>query len=115
MREVLLNEQRSIAANHSVVVEGRDAGTVVFPDASLKFYLDASLDVRTDRRFEQLIEAGSDVTRESVKQEIAERDRRDETREVAPQKAAGDAEVVDTTSKSVDEVVEILSGIINRQ
>jgi len=114
LREVLLKVQRAIAANHSVVVEGRDSGTVVFPDASLKFFLDASLDVRTDRRFEQLIEAGSDISRDEVRKEIAVRDKRDETRENAPQKAAAEAVVVDTTSKNIDEVVEILSNAISK-
>ena len=121
LRQVLLEVQREVGKTGSLVLEGRDAGTVVFPDADLKFYLEASLDERARRRFEQLNGAGAvahdaaDSKLESVRRELGSRDHRDSTREIAPQVAATDAVVVDTMSLGADEVVQKLVGLIKER
>ncbi|MCC6220561.1 MAG: (d)CMP kinase [Deltaproteobacteria bacterium] len=107
VREVLSEVQRDVAKQGSVVVEGRDAGTVVFAKASHKFYLDASLEVRARRREREAAE-NKVVTLEGVRAELRERDHRDSTREIAPQRAARDAVVVDTSDLGIDEVVNSL-------
>ena len=110
VRKVLLEVQRSIAQESSVVVEGRDAGTVVFPDASHKFFLDAAPEVRAQRRFLQLKEKGDlNLTLEQVQEQLGARDEQDSTREIAPSVQAGDAEYVDTTRSSIDEVINALA------
>jgi cytidylate kinase len=119
LRQVLLNVQRDVAKEQSVVVEGRDAGTEVFPGAAFKFFLDASLDVRTERRFRQ-ISSGVDssnlktppVSWDDLKRDLAERDLRDETREAAPVRAADNAIKIDTSNLSEQEVVEELLKVI---
>lgn len=112
LREFLTSLQRSFGTRHSIVLEGRDSGSVVFPDASFKFYLDASSEVRARRRYDQLLDSN---TRESevavnsvseVEDSLRERDFRDCTREVAPASVPSGAEMIDTTSLTVDDVVE---------
>jgi cytidylate kinase len=105
VREALLSRQRAFARPPGLVADGRDMGTVVFPGADLKIFLTASPAERALRRHKQLKDKGSDVSLPALSREIAERDRRDETREVAPLKAAPDACVIDSTALSVDEVV----------
>jgi CMP/dCMP kinase len=96
VREVLVEQQREIAAARSVVAEGRDTGTVVFPDADYKFYVDASLEVRTDRRFKEFIEKGMETTREEVKADLEKRDHADKTRPVGALRLAEGGIVIDT-------------------
>lgn len=96
VREELVEEQRRIAASRSVVAEGRDTGTVVFPDADYKFYVDASLEVRTDRRFKEFIEKGMDIPREEVKRDLEKRDHADRTRPVGALRLAKGGIVIDT-------------------
>lgn len=112
LRDVLLQVQRKCANEQPIVVEGRDAGSVVFPDAALKFYLDAPLDVRASRRAAQVGEqsgrSGLGGTAGRIQKEIEERDVRDSTRKVAPQVRPADAVLVDTADLSVDEVVDWL-------
>jgi cytidylate kinase len=112
LRALLVDVQRKAAAGASVVLEGRDAGTVVFPDADVKFYLDASVPVRAARRLEDIRTGDTAATLESVQREIEARDHRDETRLHGPQVAAPDAIRIDTSALSVDEVVEALCGKI---
>ena len=88
-----------------VVVEGRDIGTVVFPDADLKFFLDASPQIRAQRRAEELRRRGEEADVDEIYERILERDRRDRTRVVAPLIAAGDAIVLDSSSRSIEEIV----------
>jgi cytidylate kinase len=109
LRDVLLRVQRELSLKHSLVVEGRDAGTVVFPNAEFKFYLDADIRVRAERRFAEQQDA-LDV--DAVQAELEARDHRDATREIAPQVAADDATVIDTSELGIDEVVEELCGRI---
>lgn len=114
LRQVLLKVQRSVACGQSVVVEGRDAGTVVFPDAEVKFYLDAALEVRAGRRFKEL--AAKDRTGclslADVKRDMQARDQRELTRDVAPLRPAQDAVLIDTSDLSVDDVVLELSRVV---
>ena len=108
VRTRLVELQRKWSKGRSLVTEGRDQGTVVFPDACLKLYLTADPEIRAQRRFEQLGENESSESYDSILQQIRERDQRDEQREVAPLKPASDALVIDTSGMSVDEVLEEL-------
>jgi cytidylate kinase len=93
-------------------MEGRDIGTAVFPDATLKFFLDASLAVRGARRFQEMQQAGQSMALEQVVQAVATRDAQDRTRMLAPLAVATGAQIIDTTDLTVDDVVQImLSGI----
>lgn len=106
VRQIMVRWQREIGSKRSIVVEGRDVGTVVFPHASNKFYLDADFEERSHRRIKELKEKGKDVDETNLKQELGERDNKDLTRKVGPLKKADDAVVIDSTHLSVDEVVE---------
>jgi len=108
VREVLVAQQRRIAAEHSLVSEGRDQGTVVFPEASCKFYLTASPEVRAQRRFEDLRHLPDPPTFEQILRDQNERDERDQNRAAGPLKPAHDAEMVDTSDKSLEEVIQTL-------
>jgi cytidylate kinase len=88
------------------VVEGRDIGSVVFPDAEAKFFLTASTRARAERRHTELAQRGTAISLDTVENEVIERDRRDSTRPVAPLIQAHDAVVVDSTNRTIDEVVE---------
>ncbi len=115
VRDYAMQVEREIAQKHkNIVVEGRDTTTVVFKDAELKIYLDASVDERAKRRFNQLIELGlSDITLGDVKRDIIERDRKDKEREYAPLKVSSDAVIIDTTGLSVEEVVYRIIDLVN--
>jgi len=109
LRAVLVERQRKIARDHPrLVSEGRDQGSVVFPDAGLRFFLDADVEVRADRRMAQLVEAGLPADRETVLREIQERDHLDSTRPHGPLVRPRGAVVVDTGSRTRQEVVEEL-------
>ena len=105
VRARLLPQQRSFRRPPGLVADGRDMGTVVFPDATLKVFLTASAEERVRRRAKQLKEKGIDATMESLLQELAERDRRDATRSHAPLVAAADALVIDSSALAIDTVV----------
>ncbi len=105
VRAALLDLQRRLGAQGGVVAEGRDIGTVVFPDAGAKFFLTASPEVRARRRFEELRAAGKPVDEAATLKEILERDERDSTRAAAPLKQADDAVLVDSSGVAADEVV----------
>jgi cytidylate kinase len=106
VREALLDLQRSYRRHPGLVADGRDMGTVVFPDAPIKIFLDASVEERAKRRHKQLKEKGENVTFLRLFRDLEERDRRDRERAVSPTVAATDAVVVDSTHLSLDEVVE---------
>ena len=106
VREIMVEWQRAIGGKKGVVVEGRDVGTVVFPQANNKFYLDADIAERSRRRIEELREKGNDVDADRLTAELAERDKKDITRSVGPLKKADDAVLIDSTHLSIDEVVE---------
>jgi len=106
VRSWMRPRQRETARLGTVVMEGRDIGTVIFPDATHKFFITASPEVRARRRLAQPGEAAPDATLQSVAREIAERDRIDSTREVAPLKPAEDAVVLNTDDLTIDQVVD---------
>src|SRR3989344_5674996 len=106
VREAMVALQRSMAENGSVVMEGRDIGTVVFPDADIKFYLDASADVRGKRRYLELKDKDRSVSLEKVIEEVKARDNRDSTRDHSPLKRADDAIHIDTGNMKIEDVVK---------
>ncbi|MCC5854985.1 MAG: (d)CMP kinase [Idiomarina sp.] len=106
VREALLRRQRGFRELPGLVADGRDMGTVVFPDAEAKIFLTASTEERARRRFQQLQEKGFDANMTSLIAEIAERDERDTKRSVAPLKAAEDSLVLDSTGKSIEQVLD---------
>lgn len=114
VREIMGQWQRDIGRRQSLVVEGRDAGTVVFTNAFRKFYLDADFEERSRRRIQELREKGNDVEEETLKNDLKTRDGKDLTRQVGPLKKADDAVVIDSTHLSVDEVVAEMLKWINR-
>lgn len=108
VRAALLQMQRQAAASGGVVLEGRDIGTVVLPDAEAKFFLTASVEVRAQRRYRELVSSGEQPVLTNVLREVKERDDRDSTRAVAPLRQADDAIVVDSSSMGIDEVVDTI-------
>lgn len=107
VRENMVKLQRKLGRSSSgVVLEGRDIGTVVFPEAAHKFYLDADYDTRVERRFKELKEKGFSVSPEEVKEDVKARDTSDMTREIAPLKKADDAVIIDTTRLTVEQATE---------
>jgi cytidylate kinase len=110
VRMALLELQRRVGRDGGVVLEGRDIGTVVFPDAEAKFFLTATPEVRALRRHQELVVRGIACSLTAIQTEVAERDRRDATRALAPLEPAPDAMVVDSSLIGVDEVVELMLG-----
>lgn len=113
VRQIMVKWQRSMGLRKNVVIEGRDVGTVVFPNADYKFYLDADLDERSNRRIKELREKGKIVEADILKEEMRQRDHKDLNREAGPLKRADDAILIDSTHLTIEQVVEkILSLII---
>lgn len=108
VRKSLLEMQRDIGKKGSVVAEGRDMGTVVFPDADVKFYLDASPEERASRRYKELLQKGNNLNYEQVCKEMLKRDADDGSRATAPLIPAPDAIYVDSTDKTIDEVIALM-------
>lgn len=108
VREALVEQQRRLASAHDTVVEGRDIGTVVFPHAEVKVFLTASAEERARRRRIDLAAQGLDVEQAEVQARIERRDRYDSTREASPLEIAADADLLDTTGMSVEQVVDAL-------
>jgi cytidylate kinase len=111
VRDILLQLQRRMGAAGGVVLEGRDIGTVVFPDADIKFFLSASAEERGKRRFLELRAKGESTTLEQTTAEVVQRDAQDERREHAPLRKAQDAVDIDTTSLSIEEVLLMMEDI----
>ncbi len=108
VREYLFDLQRDIAKNNNCIMDGRDIGTVVLPDAKIKIYLTASAEARADRRFKELTEKGQDVNYEKILEDIKTRDYQDMNREIAPLKQADDAILVDTTALTLQESIDYM-------
>jgi cytidylate kinase len=108
VRERLTKIQREMGAGGGVVLEGRDMGTVVFPDAEIKFFLDASPEIRSQRRHLELETRGEAVTFDEVYEQMLERDHSDQSRELAPLRPAADAVVVDSSDLQIEEVVQVM-------
>ena len=105
VRAKLLDLQRDIAAKNDVIMDGRDIGTNILPNAELKIYLTASVEVRAQRRYKELVEKGETPDFEEVKKGIEQRDYQDMNRDIAPLRQAEDAVLVDTSDMTIDEVV----------
>jgi CMP/dCMP kinase len=106
VREALVRKQREMATGGGVVLEGRDIGTVVFPDAEIKFYLDANPEERGKRRFKELVEKGVKVDFKDTLEEVRKRDDNDMSRAISPLRKAEDAFFIDSTGRTVEEIVE---------
>ena len=110
VRQALMTRQRAFRQAPGLVADGRDMGTIVFPDAALKIFLTASPEVRAGRRYKQLIDKGITANLRSLSRELAERDERDRKRNVAPLVPASDSQVLDSSALSIDQVVERVLG-----
>lgn len=115
VREFLFDLQRNIAKNNNCIMDGRDIGTVVLPDAQIKLFLTASAKARADRRYKELIEKGQTVDFDTILKEIEERDYQDSHREIAPLKQADDAILVDSTELTLPETIDYMIGIIKER
>ena len=115
VRQKLLELQRSLAEQQPVVMDGRDIGTVVLPDADTKVYLTASVEVRARRRFKELMEKGAACDIAEIEKDIRERDWRDMHRETAPLKQAEDAVLVDSSDMTAAEVTEQILSLVRRE
>lgn len=112
VRGWLLPIQRAAGATQSVVAEGRDIGTRIFPDAEVKFFLDADVDVRAARRHRELAASGKGPSLEETRQEVEARDARDRSRDLAPLVPARDAHVIDTSALNVEQVLDRMMAVI---
>lgn len=108
VRQFLLGMQRSIAEGKNVILDGRDIGTVVFPNADVKIFLSASAEERATRRYDELIQKGQDVTYEQVLEDLKKRDYNDSHRAIAPLKKADDAFAFDTTGNTFEQSLDLL-------
>ncbi len=115
VRNWLVDYQRKISGSKNVVMDGRDIGTVVLPNADLKIYLDASAECRAERRRKERLEKGVDISFEETLEEIKTRDFKDSTREISPLKKADDAVLVDSSDMSIEEVVQTIINLVNER
>ena len=115
VREKLVSLQRELAKTKDVVMDGRDIGTVVLPDANLKIYLTASAKTRAQRRAKELIEKGEEADINVIEKEIIERDERDMTREISPLKKADDAIEIDSSDMTIDEVTDKIISLAGKE
>ena len=115
VRAFLLETQKDIARKNSVIMDGRDIGTVILPNADVKIYLTASAECRAKRRYDELIAKGQTVRYEDVLREMNERDTQDSTRDIAPAQAADDAMVFDNTGMDLEQSVEAIINIIREK
>lgn len=115
VREALLARQRLFAQPPGLVADGRDMGTVVFPNAFLKVYLDASVEERAKRRFLQLKEGGYNVNLQDLVADLIQRDVRDKTRAVAPLKPADDAVIIESSAMSIDAVFQAINDLVQQR
>ncbi|MBQ9609249.1 MAG: (d)CMP kinase [Lachnospiraceae bacterium] len=113
VRDKLLNLQRDIAASNDVIMDGRDIGTFVLPDAELKIYLTASVMTRAQRRYDQLAEKGESPDMDKIAEDIEKRDYQDMHRDIAPLKQADDAVLLDTSDMTIEEVISKISDLID--
>ena len=115
VRAFLLEMQRKLARENNVLMDGRDIGTVVLPNATLKFFVTASVEERANRRYKELIEKGMDVKYEDIYKDIETRDYNDSHREIAPLKPAEDSIMFDTTGNTLQESIDKLLAMINER
>jgi cytidylate kinase len=115
VREAMVAHQRKLGAEGGIVMEGRDIGTAVFPDADVKFFLDARLEIRAQRRRTELLERGINQTLEQVREELRRRDVRDSTRDASPLQPADDAVIIDTSDKSIGRLEAALLTVVKQK
>ena len=115
VREKLVALQRSMAASSDVIMDGRDIGTVVLPDADVKIYLTASSAVRAERRYKELTEKGAVCDLKKIEEDIKIRDYQDMNREISPLKQAEDAVLVDSSDMTIDQVIEEIISIVEKK
>lgn len=116
IRDFLLKVQRDMAKNNSVVMDGRDIGTIVLPNADIKIYMDSNLDIRAKRRYKQLIaEGNTEVNLEILKSDLEKRDKADMNRKIAPLKIAEDAIVIDNSNMTIEESVNKIIKIVEEK
>lgn len=115
VRQFLLETQRNMAKNGNILMDGRDIGTVILPDAPVKIFLTASAQARAERRYKELVDKGQQVTMDGILHDINERDKQDMTRAVAPLKQADDAVLLDTSELTLDESIEAVLRIIREK
>ena len=112
VRVAMVDMQRKLAENHDVVMDGRDIGTFVLPDAEIKIFLTASVDARAKRRYDELIQKGENVKFEDVRSEMELRDKNDSTRAVSPLKVADGATIIDTSDLSLEESIKAVADYV---
>lgn len=115
VRHKMVALQQEMGRSRGVVMDGRDIGTVVFPDAELKIYMIASVDVRADRRYRELIAAGDNVSLDEIKRNISSRDHIDQTRQESPLRMAEDAILLDNSNMTIEEQMNWIDTLINEQ
>jgi cytidylate kinase len=115
VRSVMAERQKALGNQGGLIAEGRDMGTVIFPQAEYKFFLQASLGVRARRRFDELIQRGQKVSLDEVEREIKARDRQDQERTLSPLRPAADAWIMDTSNLSIEEVVQSIRSRIIKE
>jgi len=116
VRVLMVKKQRQIADGKKSIMEGRDIATVVLPNADLKIFLDADVDIRAQRRFDQLKDKNPNISIEDIKRDVTERDRKDEQRSFSPLKPTEDSFIIDTTNDKVGDTVEkVMSELKNRR
>ena len=115
VREKLVKEQRRMSQNRNIVVEGRDIGSVVFPNADLKFFLDCSLEKRASRRKKELDEKGDKITSETIESNLSERDQIDSTRDISPLKRVPDAIYLDTSDLTIEQEIKFVVDMIMKK
>ncbi len=115
VRAFLLGMQRHVAENYNVIMDGRDIGTVVLPNADVKIFLTASPEERARRRFEELKAKGENVDYDTILNEVKERDERDSMRDIAPLKPSEESVIVDSTGNEIEKTIEVMSDIIRRK
>lgn len=114
VRRILVDIQRQLGQRGDCILDGRDIGTVVFPDAEIKFFIDASAQERVNRRFKELTGLGQAVSEDDVSKDLSNRDKIDSTRQASPLRKAADAIYIDTTGLSIEEVVEKMSEYVKK-
>lgn len=114
VRRILVDIQRQLGQRGDCILDGRDIGTVVFPDAEIKFFIDASAQERVNRRFKELTGLGQAVSEDDVSKDLTNRDKIDSTRQASPLRKAADAIYIDTTGLSIEEVVEKMSEYVKK-
>ena len=114
VRKKLVSLQQKLAKKTDVIMDGRDIGTVVLPDADVKVYLTASSRVRAKRRYDELVQKGESCSLDTIEQDIIERDNRDMHREISPLRQAEDAILVDSSDMTIDEVVDKIISLTDR-